>query len=38
MIKDKKGYQLYLPVRNGSAEKFKDLISEYVIPSMNYKL
>src|SRR3989338_2588641 len=36
--KDSKGYQLYIPTRNKSAFKFKDLIAPYILPSMKYKI
>lgn len=35
---DSKGPQLYIPVRNGSADRFKNLIARYIIPSMRYKI
>lgn len=38
LVRDSKGYQIYIPTRNGSALKFKNLITPYVLPSMNYKL
>lgn len=36
--KDEKGYQIYIPVKNGSAFKFRNLIQEYIIPKMRYKI
>ncbi|OGE25450.1 hypothetical protein A3H85_03335 [Candidatus Daviesbacteria bacterium RIFCSPLOWO2_02_FULL_40_8] len=36
LVRDSKGFQLYVPVREG--EKFKKLISPFVIPSMKYKI
>ncbi len=36
--RDSKGYQLYIPTRNGSAIRFKNLISPYIIPKMKYKI
>ncbi|MBI3984464.1 MAG: hypothetical protein HY344_00775 [Candidatus Levybacteria bacterium] len=38
IIRDSKGYQLYIPARNGSAIKFRNLIVQYIIPTMKYKL
>lgn len=38
LVKDSKGFQLYIPTRNKSALRFKSLIAPYVIPSMRYKL
>jgi hypothetical protein len=38
LIQDSKGYQIYIPVKNGSALKFRNLISSYIIPTMKYKL
>ncbi|MEK7457964.1 MAG: hypothetical protein AAB612_00535 [Patescibacteria group bacterium] len=36
--RDSKGYQIYIPVKNGSASKFKEIIQEHIIPTMKYKL
>ncbi len=36
--KDNKGYQLYIPVTDGSAARFRNLVAPYVIQSMKYKL
>ena len=38
LYKDSKGWQIYVPVGNGSAKKFRDLINPFVIPYMRYKL
>lgn len=38
LVRDKKGVQLYIPIKNGNASKFKNLIEKYIIPSMNYKI
>lgn len=38
LVRDSKGYQLYIPVRNGSAARFKALVASHIIPSMKYKL
>lgn len=36
--RDSKGIQIYFPLKNGSALRFKNLIAPYVIPSMKYKI
>lgn len=36
--KDSKGYQMYIPVKNGTAFKFKSFIQEHIIPIMKYKI
>ncbi len=38
LYKDSKGWQIYIPLGNGSAKKFRELINPYVIPYMRYKL
>jgi hypothetical protein len=35
--KDSKGYQIYIPIKEGGASKFKQLISSYITPDMKYK-
>lgn len=36
--RDSKGYQLYIPTRDGSALKFRKIIEPYILPSMTYKI
>ena len=36
--KDSKGYQIYIPTRDGSATKFRQLIEPYIIPNLKYKI
>lgn len=38
LVRDSKGFQLYIPTSNGSAFKFKSLIEPYIIPLMRYKI
>ncbi len=38
VVRDNKGHQLYIPVRGGSARRFRTIIEPYVIPTMRYKL
>lgn len=36
--KDSKGYQIYIPINNGSAAKFRKFVEPYIVPSMRYKI
>ena len=36
--KDSKGFQLYFPMKNGCAFRFRNLIAEYIIPKLRYKI
>lgn len=36
--KDSKGYQIYIPINNGSAIKFRQLVEPYIIPRLKYKI
>ena len=36
--RDSKGFQLYFPIKNGCAFRFKNLIAQYIIPKMRYKI
>ncbi len=36
--RDSKGYQMYIPTRDGSAAKLKNLIAPFTIPCMQYKI
>ena len=36
--RDRKGFQLYFPMKNGCAFKFKNLIAQYIIQKMKYKI
>lgn len=38
MWQDSKGYQLYFPLKNGTANKFRQLIEPYMLPKMRYKI
>ncbi|OGH18307.1 MAG: hypothetical protein A3F31_04270 [Candidatus Levybacteria bacterium RIFCSPHIGHO2_12_FULL_38_12] len=38
LIRDSKGFQLYIPIGNGSASKFRSLIDPYILPTMRYKI
>ena len=38
ICRDSKGYQIYVPISNGSALRFKSLIEPYILPSMRYKI
>ncbi|MBT7095252.1 MAG: hypothetical protein HN936_18550 [Bacteroidetes bacterium] len=38
LIRDSKGYQIYIPVKDGNSSRFYDLVSPFIIPSMRYKL
>ncbi len=38
LVRDSKGFQIYIPTSNGSAFKFKSLIEPYIIPLMRYKI
>ena len=38
LIHDSKGYQIYIPAKNGNASKFLKLVEPYIISSMKYKL
>ncbi|MDP3954995.1 MAG: hypothetical protein Q8Q15_01365 [bacterium] len=38
LVRDSKGFQIYIPTSNGSALKFKSLIEPYIIPLMRYKI
>ena len=37
LIKDSKGYQIYIPITGGVSDRFKKLIYKYIIPKMRYK-
>ena len=37
LIKDSKGYQIYIPITGGVSDKIKKLIYKYIIPTMRYK-
>lgn len=36
--RDSKGFQLYFPIKNGCAFRFRNLIARYIIPKMRYKV
>ncbi len=36
--RDSKGYQIYFPIKNGCADKFKTLVSPHIVACMKYKL
>lgn len=38
LVRDSKGYQIYIPTKNRSASKFRNLVFPYIIPTMKYKL
>lgn len=38
IVKDNKGFQLYIPTGDGNAFKLKNLIESHMIPSMRYKI
>lgn len=38
IVRDSKGYQIYIPVKDGNATRFKYLVNPYIIKSMKYKL
>ncbi|MBI2334643.1 hypothetical protein HYU96_02470 [Candidatus Daviesbacteria bacterium] len=38
VFRDSKGWQIYVPINNGSAQRFKFLICPYIISSMTYKI
>ncbi len=38
LVRDSKGFQLYIPTSDGSAIKFKDLVKPYILPPMRYKI
>ena len=38
LYQDSKGYQVYIPTSDGSAFRFKNLIAQYIIPKMKYKI
>ncbi|MFH2085392.1 MAG: hypothetical protein ABII21_01220 [bacterium] len=38
LVKDSKGYQLYIPIKGDNASRFHNLVDPFIIPSMRYKL
>ena len=38
IFSDSKGFQLYIPIKNGNASKFRKLIKPYLLSSMLYKI
>ncbi len=38
LVRDSKGYQLYIPISGGNSLKFKNLIETFILPSMRYKI
>lgn len=38
LLRDNKGYQIYIPVSGNNSSKFSNLVDPYLIPSMRYKL
>lgn len=38
LVRDSKGYQIYIPAKDGNSIRFSNLINPYIIPSMRYKL
>ncbi len=38
LVRDSKGFQLYIPILEGNARRFKNLIEQYIIPCMRYKI
>ncbi len=38
LVRDKKGLQLYIPIKDGSASRFRKIIEPHILPSMRYKI
>ena len=38
VFRDSKGYQIYIPINNGSALRFRNLIEPHILSSMRYKI
>lgn len=37
LVRDSRGFQIYIPVRSGDADRFKKLVMSHIIPKMRYK-